>query len=370
MVVKKKGVIHVVRDTGGVAKMVIELANEQSRNGLKVVIFHTAFTDNQIKLLLEDVDVRKVNELKNVPPMLFGLRIANIYRVVQELYPEYNLIVHAHNIVTIGILSNICKVPVVCTIHGISWFGNITFRKRISRFLTTRRVKALHKNAGVKFVAVSDATAAYYNNMCKRNIVSRIYNGIYKDIEREPNGTLTIGFIGDISDSKGWEISIEAISLLSTKIRNSIKFIAAGRPIGYLEPEIKKQIDNLELSRGSEYLGLVTDAYHSVMSRVDLLLLPSISEGLPMSIIEAQSLGIPVIATPVGGIPEILKDGENGIVVERNSKSVSAAIEKICTKPDLYKEMSENSKESFCEKFTSEGMYNQYSKLYLTLYNK
>jgi len=360
-------VIHFVRDTGGVAKMVMELANEQARNGLNVVIFHTALTDNFIKMLSPEIDVKKIERPRHIPPMLFGLGVAKIYKRIQELHPDYSSIVHVHNIAAIGLLSKTPNVPIVCTIHGISWFGNITFRQRISRLLTAKRLKFLQKKSGVQLVAVSDATAKYYNDLCRANIVCSIHNGIYKDIEREPQKLFTLGFIGDISDSKGWDVSLEAISLLDQKIRDSISFVAAGRALGYSAQEIEKQIDNLKMDRRAEYLGLVTDAYHSVMPKVDLLLFPSISEGLPMSIIEAQSLGIPVIATAVGGIPEIVKDGENGIIVERDPKSVSSAIERLYDNTDKYDRMSYNAKNVFGRSFASKCMYTQYLELYETL---
>lgn len=357
-------VIHLVRDTGGVAKMVIELANEQARNGLKVVISHTALADNLIKMISPEIDVKKIEKFRQMPPMLFGLGVAKIYKYIQKLHPDYKCIVHAHNIATIGLLSITRNVPIVCTLHGVSWFGEITFRKRISRLLTTNRLKFLQKKSGVKLVAVSETTAKYYNNMCKANIVCSIYNGIYKDIEREPQKFFTLGFIGDISDSKGWNVSLRAISLLDQKIRDSIRFVAAGRALAYSTQEIEKQIDDLNMDRRAEYLGLVTDAYHSVMPRIDLLLLPSISEGLPMSIIEAQSLGIPVIATAVGGIPEIVKDGENGIIVERDPKSVSAAIDRLYNNTDKFNMMSDSAKNTFDKRFTSKCMYKQYLELY------
>lgn len=360
-------VIHFVRDTGGVAKMVIELANEQARNGLKVVVFHTSLADDFTKMLLSEIDVEKIENARHIPPMLFGLGVAKTYKHIKKLYPDYRCIMHAHNIATIGLLSKTRNVPMVCTLHGISWFGNITLRKRISRFLTARRLKFLQEKSKVRLVAVSDKTAIYYNKMCKSKIVSSIHNGIYKDVEREPQRFFTLGFIGDISDSKGWNITLEAITLLDQRIRDSLYFVAAGRPLGYTVQEIDKQIQNLKMDGRAKYLGLVPDAYHSVMPRIDLLLLPSISEGLPMSIIEAQSLGIPVIATKVGGIPEIVKDGENGIIVERDPKSVSAAIERLYANIYEYNMMSKNAINIYSKSFTSNYMYNQYLEHYLTL---
>ena len=357
-------VIHFIRDTGGVAKMMTELANEQVQNGIKVVVFHTSLSEKNVRMFHPEVYVKKIKRTNNLPPMLFGISIKKKYKQIQKRYPDYRCVVHAHNIATIGVLSNVRNVPIVCTLHGISWFGNITLRKRISRFLTAKRLRFLQRKLGTHIVAVSNTTAKYYNKLCKMDLVCSVYNGINKDVEREPNQSFTIGFIGDISDSKGWNITLNSISLLDNTIRNSISFVAAGRPLGYSNNEIEKQIYDLQMEGRAEYLGLVTNAYHSVMPKIDILLLPSISEGLPMSIIEAQSLGIPVIATAVGGIPEIIKDGENGIIVERDPKSISFAIERLCNDVEGYKNMVESSKKAYYERFTSRYMHKQYLGIY------
>ncbi|MGO4940674.1 glycosyltransferase family 4 protein [Fundicoccus sp. Sow4_D5] len=360
-------IIHLVRDTGGVAKMMLELANEQARNGLKVVIFHTSLSEEFIKKFSLEIDVHKIKLSPKVPPMLFGLGFIKAYRSIEKSHPSYKIIVHAHNIATIGLLSKTINIPIVCTIHGISWFGKITFRKKISRYLTGKRLRYLSGKSNIHLIAVSKTTAEYYNNLCKKNIMGSIYNGIERDIKRKPQKEFTIGFIGDISEAKGWGIVLEAISLLNENIRNDLGFIAAGGSKENSEQEIEKQIDNLKMDRRAKYLGLVSDAYHSVTPNLDLLLLPSLSEGLPMAIIEAQSLGIPVIATAVGGIPEIVINGNTGIIVERNATSVSNAIEKLYTYSDSYKRMSSNAEKNYMERFTSKGMHNKYLELYLRL---
>lgn len=96
------------------------------------------------------------------------------------------------------------------------------------------------------------------------------------------------------------------------------------------------------------------------MPNIDILLLMSISEGLPMSIIEAQSLGIPVITTDVGGIPEIITHESNGLIVKRDVTDLTNAIDRLIDNKDLRQLMSIRSMENFQSKFTVQMMSEKY----------
>ncbi|MPN02594.1 N-acetyl-alpha-D-glucosaminyl L-malate synthase [bioreactor metagenome] len=75
-----------------------------------------------------------------------------------------------------------------------------------------------------------------------------------------------------------------------------------------------------------KFLGHVSFPQRNLMPQLDVLSMMSVHEGLPMSMIEAMSVGLPVISTKVGGIPEALHDGENGIFAERSEDSLADKI--------------------------------------------
>lgn len=123
-------VVQVVRDTGGVAKMVIDLSNDLVLKGNKVILYVSNWTDNLLSLLSPEIEVTKITESNFFKPMVFGVGIKKIYDEVKRKNPETKIIIHTHNISTIGLFTNIKKIPILCTIHGISWFGKITLRKK------------------------------------------------------------------------------------------------------------------------------------------------------------------------------------------------------------------------------------------------
>lgn len=97
----------------------------------------------------------------------------------------------------------------------------------------------------------------------------------------------------------------------------------------------------------------------------DVLVLPSFNEGLPMAIIEAMSAGVPVIATPVGSIPEVLTSGENCLLVEPgDAGAVRAAILEICDDAETYRRLSASARAVYEERF----LINRYASQLLAIY--
>lgn len=119
------------------------------------------------------------------------------------------------------------------------------------------------------------------------------------------------------------------------KKENEIKFVIGGD--GNMFNKIKEFIDKNKLNDKVKILGWVPhDELSNYMNDFKLVVLPSYTEGLPNIMLEAMACGTPVLATPVGAIPDVIKDGETGFIMENNSpeciaKNVIRALEH----PDL-----------------------------------
>lgn len=177
-----------------------------------------------------------------------------------------------------------------------------------------------------KMVTVSDAVKKdilRYDRVSPSKIMV-LYNGV--DTERFKPGMnfsdarkqfaiskddVVIGFVGRLVNSKGLNYLIEAVALL--KNNYNVKLLIVGD--GSLMEELTKMAKNKGLEESVIFTGLRRDIT-DILSSIDIFVLPSIKEGFPNSLLEAMAMGKPVVATAVGGIPEVIGHGTNGLLVK------------------------------------------------------
>jgi len=126
-----------------------------------------------------------------------------------------------------------------------------------------------------------------------------------------------IAYIGRLEPEKGILNFVQAMpGLLET--RNDIRALILGD--GQLQDEVRQYLKQEKLSDRVTFAGWVAhDDMPDYLNRLKLVVLPSYTEGLPNVVLEAMACSTPVLATPVGSIPELIKDGENGFIMEDNS---------------------------------------------------
>ena len=126
-----------------------------------------------------------------------------------------------------------------------------------------------------------------------------------------------VGYIGRFSMEKGILYFVQAIPEISEG-RSEIKFLIGGD--GYLQDKIEKYLDEENLNDEVELTGWIPhDELPDYLNELKLLVLPSYTEGLPNIMLESMACGTAVLATPVGAIPNVIKDGETGFILENNS---------------------------------------------------
>jgi glycosyltransferase involved in cell wall biosynthesis len=143
-----------------------------------------------------------------------------------------------------------------------------------------------------------------------------------------------VGYIGNLIEGKGVMNFLDATKLILRQ-RDDVKFLIGGD--GPLLTRIKDKIENDGLQFKFEIIGWIKHeemAYY--LNKLRLLVLPSYSEGLPVIILEAMSCGTLVLATPVGGVSDVVKDGETGFILEDNSSEcIARSIMKVLEHQDL-----------------------------------
>lgn len=143
-----------------------------------------------------------------------------------------------------------------------------------------------------------------------------------------------IGYVGRISEEKGIRNLVEAINQICIR-RTNIHFLFIG------EGPLTELIKNVppECTNYIEFLGLIPHSSLPLyLNEMKLLVIPSYTEGLPKVLLEAMACGTPVLATPVGSIPDVIIDSENGFIMEDNSPTcIAENIIRVINCPDLVK---------------------------------
>jgi len=156
------------------------------------------------------------------------------------------------------------------------------------------------------------------------------YN-VFKKFEEREN---LVGFIASMDKRKGilqFAISIKQLC----ELREDLRFVIVGS--GPLQKEVRKLLNNLVVQNRVHINQKITEkCFPYLLNELKLYVLPSIAEGLPNTILEAMACGTAVLATPVGAIPDIIRDGQNGFSMENNSpESIARGILRALNYPKL-----------------------------------
>jgi glycosyltransferase involved in cell wall biosynthesis len=168
-----------------------------------------------------------------------------------------------------------------------------------------------------------------------------------------------LGFVGSLTEQKGWRIAVEAVTHLAAAGRHVRLFLAGSGPDESAVREAVRRAPDL-----LKYIGRVPDARAAAMPTMDALAVMSVHEGLPMVIIEAMSLGIPVLATGVGGIPEAVLDGVTGRLLPRDARALANAVAQLMDDPATLARLSSASITRFGEHFDIRHIVSLYDRVY------
>ena len=163
--------------------------------------------------------------------------------------------------------------------------------------------------------------------------------------DRSQSKVVKIVFLGRIGRRKGTYDLVKAFSQLSKEKRDSSRLILAGDGEA---GKVASLVKELQLSDHIEILEwLDQQNKNKLLSLADIFVLPSYNEGLPMALLEAMSWGLPVITTPVGGIPEFITHGYNGWLTSPGFiMDISEALSHLIENTKLRKELGINARES------------------------
>lgn len=176
-----------------------------------------------------------------------------------------------------------------------------------------------------------------------------------------------VGNIGRICKQKGMEYFIRSIPLILEHTDN-IRFVIVGD--GELRESMEALAKELNVYESLIFLGYRNDIYN-VINNLDLVVLSSLWEGLPLTPIEVFSQGKTIVATKVDGTPEIVKHYENGVLVEpKNYEEIAREIINLYYKPEVMKRLEKDARKTYLDKFTLQGMIDNYMEYYKEIAKK
>ncbi len=318
---------------GGAQKYVFELARNLTDFDILVV---AGEGDKELFKELNKANIRNIElkYLKRLPnPLEALLGIKEIKKLLKKEKPD---ILHL-NSTTAGILGSIASknIKTIYTVHGWSFLEPGFLKSKV--YFILERLTARYKD---KFIVLSNADKKIAETITSKKVI-KIPNGI-ADIsflnkkearERLNIQGFTVGVIANLYKTKGLKYLIRAINDLNI----NLVIIGDGRE--------RKRLEKLIKTKNIVFKGRMKEA-HQYLKAFDIFCLPSLKEGFPFVILEAMRASLPIIATRVGAIPEIIRQHKEGILIEpKNIKEIKRSIELLIENQGLRDRLGKNAEQ-------------------------
>lgn len=348
-------IIHVIPNlnVGGAETMMKNLIIEQANAGhnVKVVAFYQS--DSSIRKALEAVGIEILFIEKNP-----GFDLSVIMKLKRIFDNEYPDVIHTHLYVLPYVFLSSRKRKIVHTIHTVAEKE----RSGIAVYLT----RMIYHSRRVTPVAISAEirkSVSQFHDIPEDRIPV-VLNGspisnYYKKQSYEILDKVRIVHVGSLIPLKNHELMINVASMLK---KQNIQFKMEFAGAGYLKEKLQEQVCNLSLEDCVEFVGLKDDI-SLFLKDADLFIFPSQYEGVPMSLIEAMASGLPIIASNVGGIPDMIDSSINGILIKPDVSELVNTISLLLGEEHLRESLGKEAVKK-SKLFSSSVMYEKYMVLY------
>jgi glycosyltransferase involved in cell wall biosynthesis len=269
------------------------------------------------------------------------------------------------------------NLPKVTTCHN--WLGDdpkMKFYARLDKFFL---------NQFDRVIGVSDTvTQDILTHNISPNKVLTIYNGINVDSftsQKKPdtdairkelginNKCRVIGTVGRLSEEKGHSYLLKAAETVLQEYPKVVFLIVGDGPLRQHLEDRSSQLTEIYASttcaKGAFIFAGVRKDMPAIYSLMDVFVLPSLTEGLPMVLLEAMASKKPVVATSVGAVPNVIEDGHSGLLVRPGDvNDLSQAIKHLLAHPEKASQLAEHARQKVKEQFSSQKMAQRYVGVY------
>lgn len=363
-------VLHFInsRDSGGAETLILDLCDQLNNiDGINNCVM--AFPDSWI---FEQCGKRNIERVSVPSPKYWSLKTLPFFVASLSKWINTNKIdvVHTHlfgAIIRGGLTSPFTKIPVIATLHDTIHIEESHSKAKVLYFL--------NKCLDVQFVAISENVKSLHESLGGCNKIDVILNGVNtKKFAKKycphlkseigiPEDHVVVFSAGRLAKEKNFLLLLEAVENIQASKPYTVLIAGTGEQ----ENMLRTEVETRGLSKRVVFLGHRNDI-PDLMSMADVYVSTSQQEGLGISIQEAMTTSLPVVATNVGGVNELIVHGETGMLVNSFSLKIlrehlSTLIDNSLLRTTLGTNAFNHARQHFSIKSTAEQYLHLYQKL-------
>lgn len=380
MNIKKIKVLFRLRslEMGGVPRVILDLLRNLPKDKFDLTLMLNLYQGELIKEIPADIKLIVVEKGKEqMSSNLFFQKLQLLWRRLKlEVYDKFPSVLYQLKVpeqYDIEVASGYAEFDMVLSSPNknsrkIAWFHtDVTYDVNQNR--ARERIETMKKFDHVIFCAahIRNVIEKYYNVTYPSGSV--VYNAIHVNDVKEKAQEFDVDYkdlikpvfcsVGRLHSRKGYHNLVNIHRrLIDDGFEHSIVVLGDGEE----KNNLTEQISQLGVEGSFKLLGTKINPY-PYMKNADYFVLPTRSEAYPLVVNEALALEKPIISTNVGGIPEMIENGVDGILVNDDEQEIYDAMKKVFIQPELLEKIKQNTKESY-KKLDSQKIYDQVTEIF------
>ncbi|MFI8687964.1 glycosyltransferase family 4 protein [Rossellomorea sp. NPDC077527] len=352
-------------DVGGAQVHVLDLSLSLMGAGHEVIVLSMGSGPVTDELQKNGIRCEELTHLQlKINPMQDWLALNELCKWLKRLKPDI-LATHSSKAGMLGRMAGkICRVPTVFTAHGWAFSEGVPERKR--RVYTILERYAGKISNGIITVSDYDHQLALKHRIIHESKMQTIHNSVPdvpENLRRNPLGSIPklimVARFASPKDHRFLLMALESMRELSWELD-----LVGDGP---LMKDIKDMVARSSIAHRVHFLGNRRNI-PELLADSHLFVLISRHEGLPISVIEAMRAGLPIVASDVGGLRELIEEGKNGFLIPRNdTNTFIQKVKTLIADPQLMKQMGQCSRTQYESHFLFEQMRDQTIQMYQTV---
>ncbi|CAK8725062.1 hypothetical protein GMJAKD_15505 [Candidatus Electrothrix aarhusensis] len=364
-------ILHAIDSEGfyGAETMLVNLVAEQQRQGDRATIINMQPCPVG-KPSIKTAAFKQGLEF-DIIPLKVGMDFRGAWKIVRYALDNQFDIIHCHGYkanILIGLMPKLLrKLPIVTTLHG--WCST----KKFTKLWLFEQLDLFALKFIDAVVVVNKAMLGHSYLQNSRLNIHVVNNGLppinfspFASLDQDivnfcQRDGLLLGAIGRLSKEKGFDLLLEMLAgLVQQGINPSLVILGEGRE--------RSALERLIAEHGLEKRVLITgyrEGARNYIPLFDLFVMPSFTEGLPITLLEAMQADVPIVASAVGGIPEVLDDGKAGLLVKPGDREgLQRTIVKIAKDKQLADKLRKNAINRVNTEYSCSSMTYKYKHIY------